>query len=49
MAPSGKERVSSPTPSTTTVGTLGTANQAINLFKVPIPEISKPESFYGSR
>jgi hypothetical protein len=49
MAPLGKERVLSPTPSTITVGTSGTTSQAINLSKAPAPEISKPEPFYGSR
>jgi hypothetical protein len=49
MALLDKERESSPTPNTTTVGTLGTAAQAVNLSKAPIPEVSKPEPFYGFR
>jgi hypothetical protein len=49
MAPLGKERTSSLTPNTITVGTSGTASQAINLSKVPIPEMFKSEPFYGFR
>jgi hypothetical protein len=49
MALSGKERASSPTPSTTTVGTSGTATQAAALAKTSTLEISKPEPFFGSR
>jgi hypothetical protein len=49
MAPLGKERASSPTPSTTTVGTSGTATQAAAIAKTPTPKVSKPEPFYRSR
>jgi hypothetical protein len=49
MAPAGKERAASPTPSTTTVGTLGTATQINTLAKAPVPEVAKPEPFYESR
>jgi hypothetical protein len=50
MAPSGKERVSSPTLSTITVGIFGTAaTTAINLVKTPVPDVSKPEPFFGFR
>jgi hypothetical protein len=49
MAPLGKERATSLTSSTTTVGTSGTAAQVGTLVKVPAPEVAKPEPFYGSR
>jgi hypothetical protein len=50
MAPLGKERAFSPTPSTITVGTSATvATQANNIAKVPTPKVSKPEPFYRSR
>jgi hypothetical protein len=49
MALLGKERVASPIPNTTIVGTSETAIQANALVKVPAPEVSKPEPFYRSR
>jgi hypothetical protein len=50
MAPSGKERAASPTPSTTTIGTSATvADLTANISKAPAPEVAKPEPFYGSR
>jgi hypothetical protein len=50
MAPLGKERAASPTPSTTTIGTSATvADLTAGLAKVPILEVAKPEPFYRSR
>jgi hypothetical protein len=50
MAPSGKERAVSPTPSTTTVGiSITIADLIVNLAKIPIPKVAKPEPFYRSR
>jgi hypothetical protein len=45
MAPSGKERASSPTPSVATTS----ATVAGNTTKAPVPEVSKPDPFAGSR
>jgi hypothetical protein len=50
MAPSGKDRATSPTPSTTTVGTsVIVADITTNLSKAPTPEVAKPEPFYRFR
>jgi hypothetical protein len=50
MALLGKERAVSPTPSTTIIGTSVTVADLIaNIFKAPIPEVAKPELFYGLR
>jgi hypothetical protein len=50
MALLGKERTVSPTPSTTTIRTsVIVTDLIIGLVKVSIPEVVKPEPFYGSR
>jgi hypothetical protein len=50
MALLEKERVVSPTPSTTTIGTSVTvADLIISLAKVPILEVAKLEPFYKLR
>jgi hypothetical protein len=50
MAPSGKERAVSPTPSTTTIRISATiADLTANISKAPAPEVAKPEPFYGLR
>jgi hypothetical protein len=50
MALVGKERAVSSTPSTTTIGTsVIIIDLIINISKVPVLEIVKPEPFYGSR
>jgi hypothetical protein len=50
MALLGKKRAVSPTPNTTTIGTLIIViNLIANLTKVPILEVAKPELFYKSR
>jgi hypothetical protein len=50
MALFGKERATSPIPSTTTVKTSAIiADIAAGLSKVPISEVAKPEPFYGLR
>jgi hypothetical protein len=50
MAPLGKERAVSPTPSTTIIGTSVTVTDLIvGLAKVLILEVAKLEPFYRSR
>jgi hypothetical protein len=50
MALLGKERAVSPTPNTTTIGTsVIVTDLIINISKAPVPEVAKPEPFYGSR
>jgi hypothetical protein len=50
MAPSGKERTISPTPSTTIIRTSVTVTDlTANISKVPILEVAKPEPFYKLR
>jgi hypothetical protein len=49
MAPGGKDRAPSPTPSVSTVTTAATTAAAITTSKAPAPKVSKPEPFAGSR
>jgi hypothetical protein len=50
MALLGKERAISPTPSTIIIGTSVTVTDlTANISKVPVPEVAKPEPFYGLR
>jgi hypothetical protein len=46
MAPSGKERTTSPAPSVAITSVTVAGN---NGGKAPIPEVSKPDPFAGSR
>jgi hypothetical protein len=47
MALLGKERAISPTPNTIIIRISVTVTDLIaNIFKVPAPEVAKPESFY---
>jgi hypothetical protein len=50
MALLRKERAVSFTPSTTIIGiSVIVTDLIVNIFKVPIPEVAKPEPFYRSR
>jgi hypothetical protein len=50
MAPLGKERAASPTPSTTIIGTSVTvADLTVGLAKVSILKVAKLEPFYRLR
>jgi hypothetical protein len=50
MAPSGKKRAVSPTPNTTIIRiSVIVADLIINISKVLVLEVAKPESFYRSR
>jgi hypothetical protein len=50
MAPLGKKKAISPTPSTTIIGTSATVTDlTAGLTKVPILKVAKLESFYRSR
>jgi hypothetical protein len=50
MAPLGKEKAVSPTPSTTIIRiSVTVADLTANISKVPILEVAKPEPFYGLR
>jgi hypothetical protein len=47
MAPSGKKKAISPTPSTITIGISVTVTDlTANISKIPTPKIAKPEPFY---
>jgi hypothetical protein len=50
MALLGKERAVSPTPNTITIGISATITDlTANISKIPVPEVAKPEPFYGLR
>jgi hypothetical protein len=50
MAPTGKERAISPTPSTITIRTSVTVTDLIvNISKILILKVAKPEPFYRLR